>query len=97
MMSAGRSFAEVGQFAAYCCQCRSLRLKPWQTPPMHGDAEPSHPDADDTHGYGAAAELLERLLAAGLSRWEPDPIGALEAAEREPAARMAPTLPATAK
>jgi hypothetical protein len=85
MMSQGRSFEEVGRFAAYHCQCRILRLKPWETAPC--DAGPHlHPDATDTHGYGAAAELLERMLAAGLSRWEPDPIGALEAAEKEPAA-----------
>jgi hypothetical protein len=33
-------------------------------------------------GRRAAAELLRRMLAAGLSRYEPDPIAALEAAER---------------
>ena len=33
-----------------------------------------------------AAELLKRLLAAGLSRYEPDPLAALDAAERKAAA-----------
>jgi hypothetical protein len=48
---------------------------------------------DDDSDYGpvmgraAAAELLRRLLAAGLSRYEPDPVNALtrvEASEPKP-------------
>jgi hypothetical protein len=34
-------------------------------------------------GRRAAAELLRRLLAAGLSRYEPDPVNALERLEAE--------------
>jgi hypothetical protein len=84
-MMASRPFEEVGRFAAYHCQRRNLRLKPWETAPC--DAGPHRdPDAVDSHGYAAAAGLLERMLAAGLSRWEPDPIAALEAATAEPAA-----------
>jgi hypothetical protein len=34
-------------------------------------------------GRAAAAELLRRLLAAGLSRYEPDPLRALARIEAE--------------
>jgi hypothetical protein len=63
-------WAEVAEFAAHVCQCRTLHLKPWELPPSSFDAR------DDDPG----AELLRRLLAAGLSRYEPDPIAALERA-----------------
>jgi hypothetical protein len=65
--------------AAYHCQCRALKLKPWLAPPS---------DAGDvvTHApcYGHRPEevaLRRRLLATGISIYEPDPLGALEAAE----------------
>ena len=32
-------------------------------------------------GHRAAAELLRRMLALGISRWHPDPLAAIEAAE----------------
>ena len=35
-------------------------------------------DTDDPHGNYAAAVLLKRLLAAGLSRYEPNPLDALK-------------------
>jgi hypothetical protein len=34
-------------------------------------------------GRAAAAELLRRMLAAGLSRYEPDPVNALARVEAE--------------
>jgi hypothetical protein len=66
--------------AAYDCQCDALKLKPWQSPPMYGD---STDGIDDFEGAGRAhaADLLRRLLAAGLSRFEPDPLAALARAE----------------
>jgi hypothetical protein len=63
---------EVAQFAAYGCQIEALHLKPWEHPPMYGDIAGAQP---------AAAALLQKMLAAGLSRWEPDPMAALEAAD----------------
>jgi hypothetical protein len=74
---------EVGKFAAYGCQCDALHLKPWQWPPCWAEVnDRDSGGADSVFGYGAAAELLRRLLAAGLSRYEPDPINALARAER---------------
>ena len=63
---------KVATFAAYCCQVRALGLKPWQPPPAYGHI----PMANNEHADAAA--LLKRLFDAGLSRYEPDPIGALE-------------------
>jgi hypothetical protein len=79
-LASGESFEEVGKSAAYGCQCRNLRLKPWQAPPMFGDAHPGH------EGHADAEVLLQKLLDAGLSRYEPDPIRALETATTKPAA-----------
>jgi hypothetical protein len=64
-------------FAAYSLQCDALNLKPWQSPPMDaGDDKPR--DESPVAGRVAAWELRRRLIAAGLSKFEPDPIRALE-------------------
>jgi hypothetical protein len=76
-MAAGQSFEEIGMSAAYGCQCRSLRLKPWESPPMYAHL---HPDDRQLQ------VLVEKMLAAGLSLYEPDPVGALEALTAAPAA-----------
>jgi hypothetical protein len=67
---------EAARFAAYSWQIDVLRLKPWQDPPCYGHL------GDDAE----AAELQQRLEAAGLSIFEPDPIGALAALEAGPPA-----------
>ena len=75
-----RAWFDRARAAAYHMQLKNLRLKPWESPPMYGDVE--RPRAQP-----GAAELLARLLAANLSRYEPDPIEALarvEAAKVEP-------------
>jgi len=73
-------WADAATFAAYCCQCDALKLRPWQEPPMHGDSTDGIDDFPNA-GRAAAADLLRRLLAAGLSRFEPDPMKALARAE----------------
>jgi hypothetical protein len=70
-----KDWIEAGKSAAYSCQVRVLGLKPWQSPPCYGDAHPGH------DGHADAAVLLKRLLACGLSRYEPDPLGALAKVE----------------
>ena len=62
-----RPWLKVAELAAYCCQRENLKLLPHQSPPCMtlGD----DPDAE---------ELLRRLLDAGLSRYEPDPLAALQ-------------------
>jgi hypothetical protein len=63
-----RDWFEAAHFAAYHCQVNALQLRPWQSPPLYGR------DAD-------AAVLLRKLLDAGLSRYEPNPVAALAAIE----------------
>jgi hypothetical protein len=64
-----------------CWQDENLRLKPWQPLPCDADLDWLAHGDDGTMGRYAAAKLLERLLAFGLSRWEPDPKRAIAAAE----------------
>jgi len=74
---------EAAMFAAYVCQTTSLRLKPWQVPPCmmdEDDPDIDDPDADDVMDIRQAGKLLRRMLAAGVSRWHPDPIAAMEIA-----------------
>lgn len=71
------SWFEVASFAAYCVQTTSLHLEPWQEPPCVADADdPRERDKD-------AQALLRRMLAAGVSRYDPDPLAALEKAEQK--------------
>ena len=72
-------WAKVGEFAAYGCQMDSLHLKLWQPPPCWINT----PQAvlavgdDGIMGNYAAARLLQKMLAADLSKYEPDPLNAL--------------------
>jgi hypothetical protein len=70
-------FEAAGEFAAEAAQSTNLKLKPWETPPCN------------IWGYDQsnAIELRDRLLAAGLSVYEPDPTQALAAAERRHTAK----------
>ena len=72
----GCSRDDIAMSAALHCQMTSLGLKPWMSPPMWAHIE--RPTVDEE---GAA--LLKRLLDAGLSPFEPDPVAACEAAEAE--------------
>jgi hypothetical protein len=80
---ASEDWEAVGRFAAYVAQDNALRLKPWEMPPCwirDLDASLQQPP-DDHRGEHRAAVLLKRLLAAGLSRYEPNPLAALAAIE----------------
>ena len=71
---------DVAAFAAFSCQMDALHLKPWQPPPCWVEDPVAVINAgnDGVGGQYAAARLLRRMLDAGLSRYEPDPLGALE-------------------
>jgi hypothetical protein len=69
-------FDSAGKFASYCMQCDTLRLKPWEAPPMHAQGG----DIIDPNVYGyrpGEVALHNRLKAAGLSLFDPDPLSAL--------------------
>jgi hypothetical protein len=71
---------EVARFAVYGAQMRALRLKLWQPAPSDiDDVDAALAAGDDgVMGHYQAAKLLQRMLCAGLSRFEPDPLAALE-------------------
>src|SRR5215472_11309874 len=75
---ANEPWQRVAEFAAYCCQCDNLHLKPWQPPPCWvNDLVADIQRGDDgIHGHYAAARLLQRMLDHGISRYEPDPLKA---------------------
>jgi hypothetical protein len=52
-------------------QRRALHLKPWQSPPCAVDEN----DTDERRAD--AVQLLQRMLANGISAFDPDPLAAL--------------------
>jgi hypothetical protein len=76
-MLTDQAWLEVATFASYVVQGQNLRLKPWESPPMCGGPTPGRtgPAAESDIKAG---QLLDRMLAAGLSQYEPDPIAALK-------------------
>ena len=69
------------------CQSRNLGLKPWENLPLWIDdlAAALCEPFDDQTGTREAAELLKKMLAAELSKYEPDPIRAIAEAEAKAA------------
>ena len=88
-MLADRHWLQVAEFCAYHRQMNSLRLEPWQLPPSSGFGH--DPKAD---------QMLNKMVAAGLSQYDPDPMSALKAAKQAKEARKmlswVPTLVAVA-
>ena len=81
--------------AVYHCQRPLIAPRLWQ--PQPHDLNPDEVEViiargdDGVNGNYAAAKLLKRMLKAGLSRYEPDVVGALEQAEaRRPEAERGP-------
>jgi len=67
---------ERATWACYVLQYRNLNLRPWE--PV-----PSEVDLDGTGERDAAArQLLGKMLAANMSRFDPDPLAALKASRR---------------
>ena len=82
-MLSSRPWERVGRFAAGCAQSRALHLQPWETPPLGiRDIEAALNAPEDAKRIGDAARLLQKLLRLGLSKFEPDPLQAIAAAEQ---------------
>jgi hypothetical protein len=75
-------WTEVAMFAAYGCQIESLSLRPWQSPPAHIDENADEPENPEREPDTAARKLLRRMLRAGVSRFDPDPLTALQRAAK---------------
>ena len=73
----------VGRFAAYSCQCNSLDLAPWETPPIWiDDIGAALTAPEDGKRIRSAAKLLRRMQALGISRYHPNPVQAITEAEK---------------
>jgi hypothetical protein len=71
-----KSWFGVATFAAYCVQCDTLGLRPWQEPPCVADENDPHERDKE------AQDLLRRMLSAGVSRYDPDPRAAIASSYR---------------
>jgi hypothetical protein len=86
------SWEDNAKVAASCMQASNLHLPPWQISPAK-IINPDDPDeglredqpGNATDGRHEAAVLLKRMLALGVSRWHPDPMRAIEEAEKQKA------------
>ena len=78
-MLKSRTWQEAAEYAAFHCQVNSLRLRPWQAPPCRSDDEVD--PAGMCGGKPEEVALRQRMLALGLSVYEPDPLAAIEHAE----------------
>ena len=63
---------QIAEFASSVLQSEALNLAPWETVPCHARV--------DGMGSDGSVKLLARMEAAGISRWHPSPLEALEAA-----------------
>jgi hypothetical protein len=67
----------TAEFCASLQQSEALQLRPWQQPPCDVDPDSTAPRQVE------AVKLLRRMLAAGVSRWHPDPLAAVAEVERK--------------
>jgi hypothetical protein len=74
----------AGEFASGLLQVRSLRLRPCEAPPI--DSTNVEIPSDRYGCRASEVALLRKMLSLGLSRFECDPLAAIERAERERAA-----------
>src|SRR4051812_25463897 len=85
-MLTDRSWQEVAEFCSYHRQGQHLSLQPWEDPPMCID--PDEIDAIIARGPNASnqyggARLLKKMLAAGLSPFDPSPLNSLATKQRD--------------
>jgi hypothetical protein len=75
---AEKPWLEAAIDASHICQQTKLNLRPWECwPPCAVEVGETDAPGLEHRGISKSAALLARLLAAGLSRYEPDPVNAL--------------------
>jgi hypothetical protein len=84
------SWQAAGAYASYHSQMTSLRLRPWQCPPCDRDDVVDPAPAGMYGGKPVEVALRRRMIALGLSEFEPDPLGAIEHAEAKAEAEAQP-------
>jgi len=72
-----RSWFETASFCSYHRQAEALHLPVWEHTPSWVT------DPDDYPESPKAAQLARRMIAAGVSLYDPDPLRALAAAARK--------------
>ena len=71
-------WVSVARFACYGMQTKTLGLRPWECPPSSACRITDDNNLGRDYFEGAKAlALKERLISAGLSIYEPDPLAAL--------------------
>jgi hypothetical protein len=80
---------EVASFCSYHRQIEALRLKPWESPPSSIDPDAidsilarGRPRADMVDKEHGGARLLRRMLALGVSAYDPTPLASIARAKR---------------
>jgi hypothetical protein len=71
----------VARFAVYCQQMDNLGLKPWEMPPCGIDDADAIIALGEGHADFKAAQLAKRMEKHGVSKYDPDPLAAVEAAK----------------
>jgi hypothetical protein len=70
--------------ASHICQTLKLSLRPWECwPPCAVEVGEADTPGLEHRGIAKSALLLRKMLLLGISRWDPDPIAAIAAAETE--------------
>ena len=81
-MIAEDGWLEAAKVAARCCQVDALHLQPWEWwPPWVVEVDEVDEPGYETRGIRQSAALLRRMLSLNISRFHPDPLAAIEAAE----------------
>jgi hypothetical protein len=82
----GEPWLKVAVYCAERCQEISLHLEPWEyLPPCAVEVNEVDAPGYEHQGVRKSAALLRRMLRAGVSRYEPDPLAALAQKENGPA------------
>jgi hypothetical protein len=79
---AKKCWLEAAIDASHICQTSKLHLRPWECwPPCAVEVGETDAPGLEHRGISKSAALLRKMLSLGISRWHPDPIAALAAAE----------------
>jgi hypothetical protein len=76
------AWEEAALYACVHLQSQALRLRPWMCPPCHANDAIDLAEGDHYGNKPGEVALRQRMIALGLSVYEPNPLEAIERAER---------------